>query len=146
MPPSWVAIIALTVALALAGLGLKHELKANTELDDRVKAISLELEKNKADQKAVSQIDTSYQQELNNAKLENEVLRNSLRTGTKRLSVPAHCLSNTSTTPGSPVTESRAELNPVDADRIISITQRGDDAIRQLGKLQEYVEKVCLRL
>ncbi|WP_286762259.1 lysis system i-spanin subunit Rz [Pseudomonas sp. UBA2047] len=39
--------------------------------------------------------------------------------------------------------EARAELDPAAAERIVAIANDGDDAIRQLTALQDYVRTAC---
>jgi len=39
--------------------------------------------------------------------------------------------------------ETRAQLDPAHAERIVRIANDGDDAIRQLTALQDWVSKAC---
>ena len=98
--------------------------------------------------KNVASIDARYTKELKDAQAENDRLRTDLLRGAIRLSIPAKCpaasvSSNTSST-GSTDATSRADIDERAAAEILTLTERGDKAIRQLSALQEYVRSVCI--
>ena len=95
--------------------------------------------------KLLADLDTQHTQERERANQTNARLRADVATGQRRLSVLA-----ASCTPGGSATaaglghaEARAELDPAAAERIVRIANDGDDAIRQLTALQDWVSKAC---
>ncbi|QMV32767.1 hypothetical protein 2A_00015 [Ralstonia phage Darius] len=102
-------------------------------------------------EKATAEID-ARQQENDRVKAENARLADELRTGARRVFVAAKCpaAAGSSKVPGAaPAARvddegARAELDPAVAERMVGITDDGDDAIRELTALQSYVSNVCL--
>lgn len=102
-------------------------------------------------EKATAEID-ARQQENDRVKAENARLADELRTGARRVFVAAKCpaAAGSSKVPGAaPAARvddegARAELDPAVAQRMVGITDDGDDAIRELTALQDYVRGVCL--
>ena len=94
----------------------------------------------------LAELDTQHTQERERANQTNASLRADVAAGNRRLSVLA--TSCTATGPASAAgvghAEARAELDPAAAERIVRIANDGDDAIRQLTALQEWVGKACL--
>lgn len=95
----------------------------------------------------IEQVDQKYYEELQNAKDENAKLRDRITNGDLRLSVVTrtpNCTSVSSTTEPSSVDngERRAELDPAHAERIIRITEYGDEQIRKLNACQAYVREL----
>ena len=100
--------------------------------------------------RAVAELDRQYTEALNNAQIEADSLRDSIRSGERRLYVTTTSSScdpvpGTTTTPGVDHAAGRAELDPDHAARIIRITDRGDRAIRQLQACQAYVLEISPR-
>lgn len=93
----------------------------------------------------LADLDTQHTQERERANQTNASLRVDVATGKRRLSVLAansgHAGSTASAGLGDAKT--RAELDPAAAERIVAITNDGDDAIRQLNALQDYVRTAC---
>ncbi|WP_225786056.1 lysis system i-spanin subunit Rz [Pseudomonas sp. Marseille-P9655] len=94
--------------------------------------------------KLLADLDTQHTQERERANQTNASLRAAVAAGNKRLSVL------TASTPAGSATaaslghaEARAELDPAAAERIVRIANDGDDAIRQLNALQDYVLTAC---
>lgn len=102
-------------------------------------------------EKAIAAID-AQQQENDRVKAENARLADELRTGARRVFVAAKCpaAAGSSTVPGAAGAArvddevARAELDPSFAGNVVGITDDGDDAIRELTALQDYVRRVCL--
>ncbi|WP_051686932.1 lysis protein [Microbulbifer sp. HZ11] len=149
-----VAFLALVVAFSAGWkvqgwrLTIKHEkyrreqaeaLNEARDLVDRLES----LYRNK-----VATIDARYTKELKDAQAENDRLRADLQRGAIRLSIPAKCPATS--VPGNPGTTgstnatSRADIDERAAAEILTLTERGDKAIRQLSALQEYVRSVCI--
>ena len=95
--------------------------------------------------KLLADLDTQHTQERERANQTNASLRTDVATGKRRLSVlAANCPAAGSATAASVGhAEARAELDPAAAERIVRITNDGDDAIRALSALQEWVSKAC---
>lgn len=89
--------------------------------------------------------DQQYQETVNHARKQQDDLRRTIRDGNLRLSVLTRQANsnNCGAVPAAPADTSgangqtRAELDPAAAERIVSIVNDGDDAIRQLTALQE---------
>lgn len=94
----------------------------------------------------LAELDRLHTRKLNDAQAENERLRADIRDGERRLSVRATCPAVPTDPEPAGVDDgaSRADIDPAAAERIVRIVNDGDDAIRQLTALQEYVERVCL--
>lgn len=94
--------------------------------------------------KLLADLDTQHTQERERANQTNASLRADVATGKRRLSVlAASCAAGSATAAGLGHAEARAELDPAAAERIVAITNDGDDAIRQLNALQDYVRTAC---
>ena len=93
----------------------------------------------------LADLDTQHTQERERANQTNASLRADVAAGQRRLSVLATSCSPTgsATAAGLGHAEARAELDPAAAERIVRITNDGDDAIRALSALQEWVSKAC---
>ncbi|WP_225923123.1 lysis system i-spanin subunit Rz [Pseudomonas xantholysinigenes] len=95
--------------------------------------------------KLLAELDTQHTQERERANQTNADLRAAVAAGQRRLSVPAKCpvVRATSTTASLDHAEARAELDPAVAERIVRVANDGDDAIRALNALQDYVRTAC---
>ena len=95
--------------------------------------------------KLLADLDTQHTQERESANQTNASLRAAVAAGNKRLSV----LTASNGPAGSAAAaslghaEARAELDPAAAERIIRVANDGDDAIRALSALQDYVRTAC---
>lgn len=96
--------------------------------------------------KLLADLDTQHTQERERANQTNADLRADVAAGQRRLSVLATSCTSTgsATAAGVGHAEARAELDPAAAERIVRIANDGDDAIRQLNALQDYVRAACL--
>ncbi|WP_338794088.1 lysis system i-spanin subunit Rz [Pseudomonas sp. AE27] len=95
--------------------------------------------------KLLADLDTQHTQERERANQTNTDLRAAVAAGKRRLSVLATSCTATgsATAAGVGHAEARAELDPAAAERIVRIANDGDDAIRQLNALQDYVRTAC---
>ena len=92
----------------------------------------------------LADLDTQHTQERERANQTNASLRGDVATGKRRLSVlAASCPARSASTASVGHAEARAELDPAAAERIVAIANDGDDAIRQLSALQDYVRTAC---
>ena len=96
----------------------------------------------------VAKIDQTHYEELRRAQSEIEHLRDAVVAGTRRLSIKATCpaagtrVPEATSTAGLGDGAGRADIDPGAAARIVSLTDRGDTAIRQLAACQEYARTV----
>lgn len=83
-------------------------------------------------QAAHNELQAQYEQEKKDAESKIAYLRRRVQSGAVRMSVPATaCAVSTNTRTGA--VETRAELDPKDADDLIAIAADGDAAIRELN-------------
>ncbi|MBH3412539.1 lysis system i-spanin subunit Rz [Pseudomonas putida] len=94
--------------------------------------------------KLLADLDIQHTQERERANQTNASLRADVAAGKWRLSVLAtSCAAGPAPAAGVGHAEARAELDPAAAERIVAIANDGDDAIRQLNALQDYVRTAC---
>lgn len=103
-------------------------------------------ESRKKTQKLLLELDTAHTLEQAKADETNKPMLTAVATGAQRVYVKASCPAVRAATAasGKPDEEGRAELDPATAERILHTGVDGDDAIRQLTALQQYVSTVCL--
>lgn len=97
--------------------------------------------------KLLADLDTQHTQERQRANQTNADLRAAVAAGKRRLSVPVTSCATVraaSATTSLDDDQARGELDPAAAERIVRIANDGDDAIRQLNALQDYVRAACL--
>lgn len=147
-------IAGLAVALILAGWRLDH---VGNSLDtaegviaDQVETINtLEAaaQSRRNTQKLLTQLDTEHTKALTDAQAANSRIRTDVRNGARRLSVNATCpaVRDTTTATGLGHAEARAELDPAAGERIIAITDAGDQGLIALQAAQDYIANVCLK-
>lgn len=138
----WV-VIGLLVAAAVTAAGMRaynagydaHEAEtsaATAEANQRARAAE------RAASARVSSIETTHHQESENARIETDRLRADVRSGARRLSIPA-----ATGVPGCPSAapagrtgaEARADIDTATADALIAIAADGDAAIRRSNSL-----------
>lgn len=138
-------VFGLSVALILAFWRLDH-ISASLEVSSqRVRDLEASNASRKVTLRLLAQLDTEHTQERERANQTNADLRAAVAAGQRRLSVLAKCpiVRASGTTASLDHAEARAELDPAAAERIVRIVNDGDDAIRQLSALQDYVRTVC---
>ncbi|WP_349970915.1 lysis system i-spanin subunit Rz [Pseudomonas caspiana] len=152
--PMWVwVLVALLVAVAYLALRLDTVKVARdavtVERDaerEKVGQLTAANESRKKTQKLLLDLDTQHTQDQAKADETNKPLLAAVATGAQRVYVKASCpaVRTTPSPTGQPDEEGRAELDPAVAERILHTGTDGDDAIRQLSALQQYVRTVCL--
>ena len=110
--------------------------KKATEADLRQSEANLSLQKEYM--KSVEDLEIKYKKEREQDEKTIKTLRDSINNGTVRLSIPT-TTSRITTTPSG---EKRAELDPETANSLISITEDGDKAIRDLNQCVDTYNKV----
>lgn len=138
------AIAALSAVSILAFWRLDHVSASLDAASKQVEQLTASIESRKNTQRLLAQLDTEHTQERERANQTNASLRADVAAGKRRLSVLAtSCSAGSATAAGVGHAEARAELDPAAAERIVAITNDGDDAIRQLNALQDYVRTAC---
>lgn len=139
-------VFGLSLALILALWCLDHTATSLSDSTQRVGELERSNESRKNTQRLLAQLDTEHTQERERANQTNASLRAAVAAGEHRLSVLSKCpiVRTATAAPGVDDAEARAELDTAAAVRIVAIPNDGDDAIRQLTGLQDYVTRVCL--
>ena len=155
--PVWVwVVLALLTSVAYLALrldavkGIRDDLTVERDVERvRVGQLTAANESRKKTQKLLLDLDTQHIQEQVEADAHNKPMLAAVATGAQRVYVKATCPAASVRTAPSPTgksdEEGRAELDPAVAERILHTGVDGDDAIRQLSKLQDYVRTICLR-
>ncbi len=152
--PAWGwLVVGLLLSSSYLALRL-HDVKADRDLislerdaeQAKLRQLTAANESRKKTQKLLLDLDTRHTQEQARADEQNDAMLAAVATGARRVYVNARCpaVRTSASTARQPDEESRAQLDPAVAARILHTGVDGDDAIRQLSALQEYVEKVCL--
>lgn len=149
---AWALLVLLlsTAYLALRLDSVKASRGAVTiELDaerEKVSQLTTANESRKKTQKLLLDLDSAHTLEQAKADETNKPMLTAVATGAQRVYVKASCPAVRAAPAASskPDEEGRAELDPATAERILHAGVDGDDAIRQLTALQDYVSKVCL--
>lgn len=139
-----VAIAVLSIVSILALWRLDHVTVDRDAKSSRIEKLEASIESRKNTQRLLTQLDTEHTQERERANQINASLRSDVAAGQRRLSVLAKCpVVRANADSGVDSAEARAELDPAAAERIVRIANDGDDAIRQLTALQDYVRTAC---
>lgn len=142
-------LFATIAALLLLTMGafwaLDHTKAALREKTLRIEELEASERSRKQTIKLLAELDTQHTQERERANQTNASLRADVAAGNRRLSILATSCSvrATGTTTSVDHAEARAELDPAAAERIVAIANDGDDAIRALNALQDYVRTAC---
>lgn len=99
-------------------------------------------------ERALAELDKKHTEALRNAEALRSSIFSDIDSGALRLSVPTantNCAGVPETASATRVDDdrTRARIDPAAAGRIVRIAGDGDDAIRQLTALQEYVNTIC---
>lgn len=139
-------IAGLAMALLLALWRLDHVSARADAATERVGVLERAVESRKNTQRLLTQLDTDNTKVLTDAQAKNKALLAGVGTGTRRLSVPARCpVVRAGPSPSSlDDAEARAELDPAAGQRIVAITNDGDEAIIALNALIDHVNAGCL--
>lgn len=89
--------------------------------------------KEQAWQSAHNDLQAKYEQEKKDAESKIADLRRRVQSGTVRMSILATACA-VSQNPGTGIAETRAELDPETAERILAVGRDGDEAIRDLNQ------------
>ncbi|EKT4541532.1 lysis protein [Pseudomonas putida] len=138
------AIAALSIVSILAFWRIDHVSASLNTQTQRVRELEASERSRKETIRLLGELDNQHTQERERANQTNADLRAAVAAGKRRLSVLAKCpIGYSGATAGVDDAEARAELDPAAAERIVRIANDGDDAIRQLTALQDYVRTAC---
>ena len=111
---------------------LKHAIAAIADMQQR--------------QRDVAALDAKYTKELADAKAENDVLRDDVAAGRRRLHIKAVCQSVREATTASGVGNAASSRLTDSAERdYFTLRERVDTVTKQVGYLQEYVKRQCVQ-
>lgn len=125
----------LGLFIGIVGVYIYYDKKA-TEADLKQSEANLALQKEYM--KSVEEIEIKYKKEKEKDEASIKALRASINNGSVRLSISTSKSRITTTESG----EKRAELDPETANSLISITEDGDRAIRDLNQCVDTYNKV----
>lgn len=139
------AIAALSIVSILAFWRLDHVSTSLTTQTQRVGELEASIASRKETQRLLTQLDTEHTQERERANQTNADLRAAVAAGQRRLSIKATCPAVRGSTSAASLgnAEARADIDPAAGERIIRIANDGDDAIRALTALQDYINTAC---
>lgn len=138
------ALVACGVVIYAGWQKIEAQSLALDQATRQVQTLEAAAESRRNTIKLLADLDTQHTQERERANQTNASLRADVAAGQRRLSILAtSCSAGSATAAGVDHAEARAELDPAAAERIVAIANYGDDAIRQLTALQEWVGKAC---
>lgn len=137
----WIPIVVVAIGVLLGLLYTAQLDAAERRGYNQAKKEAVEAQRiaNEKAQHKIAQIDEDRTKESKNAQKEIAALRDSVRSGERRLYVRTKTPTEGSICPGVGDGETRAELNKEDAENIVSIVGEGDAAIIQLGAAQDII-------
>ncbi|MCE0854016.1 lysis protein [Pseudomonas asiatica] len=138
------ALVACGVVIYAGWQNIEAQSLALDQATKQVQTLEAAAESRRNTIKLLADLDTQHTQERERANQTNASLRADVAAGKRRLSILAtSCAAGPATATGLGHAEARAELDPAAAERIVAIVNDGDDAIRQLNALQDYVRTAC---
>lgn len=138
------ALVACGVVIYAGWQKIEAQSLALDQATKQVQTLEAAAESRRNTIKLLADLDTQHTQERERANQTNASLRADVAAGKRRLSILAtSCAAGPATATGLGHAEARAELDPAAAERIVAIANDGDDAIRQLNALQDYVRTAC---
>ncbi|MBT9570890.1 MAG: lysis protein [Pseudomonas umsongensis] len=143
----FIALAACAVAILFGWQHIRAQGVALDTATARNATLEAAAESRRNTQRLLAQLDTEHTKALTDAQADNRKLRTAVATGALRLSVKATCPAVRTTAGAARVddAEARADIDPAAAERVVAITNDGDDAIRALSGLQDYVSTFCLK-
>jgi len=142
-----IALAACAVAILFGWQHIERQADQLATATEQVTTLESAAASRRNTQRLLADLDTEHTKALTDAQADNRKLRTAVATGAHRLSVKAACPAVRNATGAASVddAEARAELDPASAERIVATANDGDDAIRTLSALQDYVRTVCLK-
>ncbi|MFQ6558186.1 lysis system i-spanin subunit Rz [Pseudomonas sp. Lb2C1-1] len=143
-----IAALAACILLMWGGWQkIKGQSAALQAAGEQIQSMERAAESRRNTQKLLAQLDTEHTKALTDAQAANNQLRTDVRNGALRLSVKATCpaVRDATTSTGLGDAEARAELDPAAGERIVAITDDGDQGLIALRAAQAYIANVCLK-
>lgn len=136
---------ALAIGLLLALWRIDNVSTKLASAESEVTTLTNAAESRRNTQRLLADLDTQHTKALTDAQATNNQLRADVAAGARRLSIKATCpaVRATATTAGVDDAEARADIDPAAAQRIVAITNDGDEAIIALNGLIDYVATTC---
>ncbi|WP_247842578.1 lysis system i-spanin subunit Rz [Pseudomonas sp. MWU12-3103b] len=137
-----IALAACAVAILFGWQHIERQADQLATARDQVTTLTKAAKSRRNTQRLLADLDTEHTKALTDAQADNRKLRTAVATGQRRLSVLA-----TRTTTGAAGVgdaEARAELDPAAGERIVAITDDGDQGLIALRAAQDYINTVCL--
>ena len=143
----FIALAACAVAILFGWQHIERQADQLATATEQVITLTNAAESRRITQRLLATLDTEHTKALTDAQATNNQLRAAVASGAHRLSVKATCPAVRTTAGAARVddAEARADIDPAAAERVVAITNDGDDAIRALNGLQDYVNRVCLK-
>lgn len=140
-----IALAACAVAILFAWQHIGRQADQLATARDQVTTLTNAAESRRNTQRLLADLDTQHTKALTDAQATNNQLRADVAAGARRLSIKATCpaVRATATTAGVDDAEARADIDPAAAQRIVAITNDGDEAIIALNGLIDYVSTAC---
>ncbi len=141
-----IALAACAVAILFGWQHIERQADQLATVTEQFTTLNKAAESRRETQRLLAQLDTEHTKALTDAQTTNNQLRAAVATGQRRLSIAARCpvVRAATSAAGLDDAQARAELDPATAGRILAIPSDGDEAIRALSGLQDYVTRICL--
>lgn len=142
-----IALSACVVAILFGWQHIESQAKDLATARDQVTTLTNAADSRRNTQRLLADLDTEHTKALTDAQAIANQLRADVAAGARRLSVKATCPAMRTAAGAASLddAEARADIDPAAAERIVAITNDGDDAIHALSALQDYVSRVCLK-
>jgi prophage endopeptidase len=140
------ALAACAVAIWLGWQHIRAQSKDLATANAQVYTLNKAAESRRNTQRLLAELDTEHTKALTDAQAINTQLRADVASGAHRLSVLAKCPAVRTAAGAASVgdAEARAELDPAAGERIVAITDDGDQGLIALRAAQDYINTVCL--
>lgn len=141
-----IALAACAVAILFGWQHIERQADRLATANEKVTTLEAAAESRRNTQKLLATLDTEHTKALTDAQAANNKLRADVATGARRLSVLTTCpvMRGTTTPTGMGHAKTRAELDPAAGERIVAITDDGDQGLIALRAAQDYINTVCL--
>ena len=140
-----IALAACAVAILFGWQYIGRQANQLATAHDQVTTLTNAAESRRNTQRLLAQLDTDHTKVLTDVQAQHKAQLARVGTGAQRLSVAARCpaVRATTSTGGVDDAEARADIDPAAAQRIVAITNDGDEAIIALNALIDHVNTAC---
>ncbi|MEO4014807.1 lysis system i-spanin subunit Rz [Pseudomonas rossensis] len=142
-----IALAASAVAILFGWQHIERQADQLATATEKVTTLTNAAESRRNTQRLLATLDTEHTKALTDAQAANNKLRADVATGARRLSVDANCpaVRDATTATGVGHAKTRVELDPAAGERIVAITDDGDQGLIALRAAQDYINRVCLK-